>query len=150
MSDNWIIVIPDRPDFVPAAEAQERAVAHFRHLAPQAEEVRKEVTKEVRFIDCGANLSRIVCPHCGAELEMDWWQDLMDEESQAGFPIRSVLLPCCRKSGSLQTLEYDWPQGFARFSLEAMNPGIPDLSEDQLADFARILGCPVRKVLQHL
>lgn len=150
MSDNWIIVIPEKPDFVPAAEAQERAVAYFRRLVPQADEVKKEVSEEVRFIDCGANLSRIVCPHCGAELEMDWWQDLMDGEFEAGFPIRAVSLPCCGKSGSLQTLGYDWPQGFARFSLEAMNPGIPDLSEEQLAEFARILGGPVRKVLQHL
>ncbi len=31
-----------------------------------------------------------------------------------------------------------------------MNPGIPDLSEEQLAEFARILGGPVRKVLQHI
>lgn len=150
MSDNWIIVIPEEVAHVPAEDAQERAIALFRRIAPQADEVKKEVSPQARFIDCGANLSRIICPHCGAELEMDWWQDLMDEESEAGFPIRVVSLPCCGRPGSLQTLGYDWPQGFARFSVEAMNPGIPDLSEEQLAEFGRTLGCPVRKIIQHL
>ncbi len=150
MSDNWIIVIPENPEHVPTEDAQERAVALFRRIAPQADEVEKEMSEEVRFIDCGANLSRIVCPHCGAELEVDWWNDLMDEEYEAGFPLRVVSLPCCSRSGSLRTLGYDWPQGFARFSVEAMNPGIRDLSEEQLAEFSRVLGCRVRKVLRHL
>lgn len=150
MSDNWIIVIPEDADYVPNDDAQARAVALFRQIAPHADKVKKEVSDEVRFIDCGCNLSRIVCPHCGAELEMDWWSDLMDEETEAGFPFREVSLPCCGRAGSPRTLGYDWPQGFSRFSIEAMNPGIPDLSEDQLAEFARVLGCPVRKILQHI
>jgi hypothetical protein len=150
MSDNWIIIIPEEAAHVPSEDAQERAVALFRHIAPQADEVKKEVSPEVRFIDCGGNLSRIFCPHCGAELEMDWWQEQMDEEVEAGFPIRNISLSCCGHSSSLQTLRYDWPQGFARFSVEAMNPGIPDLSEEQLAEFEQTLGCPVRKVLQRL
>lgn len=150
MSDNWIIVIPEDADYVPSEEAQDRAVALFRRIAPHADEVKKEVSDEIRFIDCGANLSRIVCPHCGAELEMEWWQDLMDEESEGGFPLREVPLPCCGRASSLRTLGYDWPQGFARFSIEAMNAGIGDLSEEQLAEFGRLLGCPVRKILQHL
>ncbi len=150
MSDNWIIVIPEDADYLPSENAQDRAVALFRQIAPHADEIRKEVSEEIRFIDCGSNLSRIVCPHCDAELEMDWWSDLMDAESEAGFPFREVSLPCCGRAGSLRTLGYDWPQGFARFSVEAMNPGIPDLSEAQLAEFGRVLGCPVRKILQHL
>lgn len=150
MSDNWIIIFPDAAAHVPPEDAQERAVALFRLFAPQADEVKKELSPEVRFIDCGANLSQIACPHCGAELELGWWQDLMDAESEAGFPLRDVSLPCCGRSGSLKTLRYDWPQGFARFSVEAMNPGIPDLSVEQVAEFERALGCSVRKVLQHL
>lgn len=149
MSDNWIIIIPEKADHVPSEDAQDRAVALFRRLAPQADEMKKEVSDETRFIDCGANLSRIACPHCGAELGTDWWQELMDEKAVAGFPIRDVALPCCERPGSLQTLIYDWPQGFARFSVEAMNPGISDLSQEQLAEFGRALGCRVQKVLQH-
>lgn len=150
MSDNWIIVIPAKSDYVPDEGAQEQAVALLRRIAPHADEVKKEMSDQVRFIDCGANLSRIACPHCGAELELDWWQDLMDAESADGFPMRDVSLPCCGRSGSLQTLGYDWPQGFAKFSVEAMNPGIAGLSEEQLAEFGPVLGCPVRTILRHL
>ena len=150
MSDNWIIVVPEDPDYIPMEDAQDRAVALFRQIAPHADEVRKEVSHKIRFIDCGANLSRILCPHCRAELETEWWQDLMEEEFEAGFLFREVALPCCGRAGSLRTLSYDWPQGFARFSVEAMNAGIRDLSEEQLAEFARALGCPVLKILQHI
>ena len=129
MSDNWIIVIPEKSDYVPDEGAQDRAVALFRRIAPRAVEVKKKVSEEVRFIDCGGNLSRINCPNCGAELEIDWWQDLMDAEAEIGFPLRDVSLTCCGAPGSLQTLGYDWPQGFARFTVEAMDPGIADLSE---------------------
>jgi hypothetical protein len=47
-------------------------------------------------------------------------------------------------------LIYEWLQGFARFSVEAMNPGIPDLSDEQMRAFEKVLGCRVRRVLQHL
>ena len=150
MSDNWIIIIPESSDYVPDEVSQNRAVSLFRRIAPRADEVKKEATDEVRFIDCGSNLSSVSCPQCERELDFEWWQDLMDEEAEVGFPIRSVTLPCCGASGSLQTLRYDWPQGFARFSVEAMNPGIPDVSPEQMTEFQRALGCPVRKILQHL
>ena len=131
MSDNWIIIIPEAPDHVPSEDAQDRAVALFRSFAPDADEIKKEVSEAIRFIDCGGNFSRIVCPHCGKEVDQGWWDGAMDEEYAAG-------------------LTYDWPQGFARFSLEAMNAGIGDLSPEHLAMFETALGCRVRKVLQHL
>src|SRR5437762_3164094 len=128
MSDNWIIVIPEAADFVPSSEARRKAVELFRSLAPRADEVKELATEEIRFIDCGANLERITCPDCGAQLEIHWWQEKMGEEADAGFPLRSVELPCCGATRSLDQLKYDWPQGFARFSIEAMNPGIGDLT----------------------
>ena len=149
MSDNWIIVIPESPTHVPAEDMQAKAVSLFRELAPSADEIKNEVSDTIRFIDCGANLSRVICPHCRKELDIEWWQDLMDEEAEAGFPLRKFELPCCSASTKHDRLEYDWPQGFARFSVEAMNPGIPDLSPKQLADFESVLGCRVRKILQH-
>lgn len=150
MSDNWIIIIPESPDYIPDETAQARTVALFHEIAPNADEIKKELSEQIRFIDCGSNLSSVICPHCERELDFEWWQTWMDEEAEAGFPIRIASLPCCGAEGSLQTLRYDWPQGFARFSVEAMNPGIPDVSPERMIDFEGALGCPVRKILQHI
>ena len=150
MSDNWIIVIPEEPDYVPPVEARQKALALFQSIAPRADDVKEEASERVRFIDCGANLERVTCPDCNAAIDIDWWQDSMDEEADAGYPLRSLTMPCCGARRTVAQLKYDWPQGFARFSVEAMNPGIPDLTEEQLGAFGSVLGCRVRKVLQHL
>ena len=150
MSDNWIIIIPQDPEFVPSKQAQESAILFFQELAPSADEIKVKLSDRIRFIDCGSNLDRIVCPDCAGELELEWWQDSMDEEYEKGFPLRPLSLPCCGSQRTLQELAYDWPQGFARFSLEAMNPSIPDLEEQDLNRFSSILGCKVLKILQHI
>jgi len=150
MSDNWIIVVPEEPDFLPPLESRRKAAELFRSIAPRADEVKEQATQEVRFIDCGANLERIVCPSCGAELDIEWWQERMDEEAAAAFPLRPTPLPCCSASRTLAQLEYDWPQAFARFSVEAMNPQLGDLTDEQLRSFESVLGCRVRKVRQHI
>lgn len=150
MSDNWIIVVPENAKLVPSPDAQQKAIDLFRSIAPHADEVKAEVTEEVRFIDCGANLEKITCPECRKELDIEWWQDAMDEEADAGFPLKRSVLACCKAKLSLADLHYDWPQAFARFSVEAMNPQIGDLSDEQMHAFELALGCRVRKVLQHL
>lgn len=149
MSDNWIIVVPEDATYVPSIEGRRKAVELFRSIAPRADEVKEEASQEVRFIDCGANLERIICPGCGAEIGVDWWQEKMEEEADA-FPLKRLALPCCGAQRTLADLKYDWPQAFARFSVEAMNPGIRDLTDEQMRAFESVLGCSVRKVLQHI
>jgi hypothetical protein len=150
MSDYWIIVIPESADFVPPEDAQQRAVALFWRIAPGAEEVKAETTPNVRLIDCGENLEHIVCPACDSELDIYWWQDRMQEEVDSGYPLRTMELPCCQAQMRVDQLKYDWPQGFSRFSVEAMNPDIGDLTEENMREFERLLGCKIRKILQHI
>jgi hypothetical protein len=47
-------------------------------------------------------------------------------------------------------LNYDWPQGFARFRIEAKNPNLAKLPEETLHQFEEILGCKTRIILCHL
>jgi len=150
MSDSWIIIIPESPDFVPTQDAQQHAVALFWRIAPESEEVKAETTATLRLIDCGENLSQIVCPVCDKELDIYWWQDRMQEEADSGYTLRAMDLPCCHARVSADQLKYDWPQGFSRFSVEAMNPNIGDISEENMREFERLLGCKVRKILQHI
>jgi hypothetical protein len=64
--------------------------------------------------------------------------------------LEPAQLPCCAELASLAELTYEWPQGYARFSVEAMNPEIADLTSEQVRKFESILGCGVIKVLQHI
>jgi hypothetical protein len=54
------------------------------------------------FVDCGQNLERIGCRHCGAEIDTDWWGDFMDAYQEGGFATLAVEVPCC---GAATTLE---------------------------------------------
>jgi hypothetical protein len=150
MSDNYIILIPESPTFVPAAAAQEKAAELFRKLTGTTSEIESETSQQIRFIDCGANFEKILCPKCLTEISIDWWQDWMSEEADADFPLRPTALPCCGAKYNLNELNYDWPQGFAIFSLQAMNPCLPDLTSEQIKQFENLLGCMLRKILRHI
>jgi len=150
MSDNWIILIPTDPDFIPDQERQGEALSYFWEIAPNSDQIDVEASDGIRFIDCGANLTKIRCPSCRKEIDIEWWQDHMDAEFDQEDPLRPVALPCCKAMHGLNELHYHWPQGFARFSIEAMNPQIPDLSASQQQIFESILGCRTIKILQHI
>jgi hypothetical protein len=131
-------------------EARERAAEMFRAIAPVAEEIENKVTVGVRFVDCGANFERVLCPICGKELEMEWWNEQMDKDFDGEFKLNSVRVPCCRGEKTLNDLRYEWQQGFARFSLEVMNPNVGELTKDDVKAFETILGCPVKVIYQHI
>jgi len=150
MSDNWIIIIPESANFVPSEEAQRKAVDLLKRLAPNSWEVIAEATPKIRFFDCGGNFSHVICPTCGKDLDIYWWQDRMENEAEDGYPLSLIDMPCCAAKHRMDELRYDWPQGFARFSIEAMNPDIADLSEKDLSEFESLLGCKVRKILRHI
>jgi hypothetical protein len=147
MSDNWIALVPENPRFVPKAAQQRRARDRFAEIAPDADEI-----ETVQFFDCGANLERIRCPSCGSEISGDWWEERMDEDSDGedGFKLASYAMPCCGKKHTLHELAYEWPQGFGRFALDAMNPNIGTLEDKYKREFEKILGTKLRVIYQHI
>jgi hypothetical protein len=50
----------------------------------------------------------------------------------------------------LHELGYDWPQGFGRFALDAMNPNIGELDDRLKTQFEKILGTKLRVIYQHI
>jgi len=151
MSDNWIILIPEDPHHVPDQSRQEEAVCHFYSLAPDMDEDGLRVSERLLFFDCGANLQSIVCPHCGGEVSVDWWQEQIEDGYDEEFlSMRAYAVPCCGKAVTMADLKYDWPQGFARFGIEAMNPNIGELPAEEKARFEEILGVPLRVIYRHL
>jgi hypothetical protein len=150
MSDTWLIVFAEDPFYEPSNAAQTQALELFARLLPAADEVRSNTSPDVRFIDCGDNFENVSCPACGALLEIEWWQVQMEQDFDNGFRLRPLQLPCCGQVRGLHQLVYQWPQGFARFSMQARNPRIEGLSGADIQQLEAVIGGRVRTVWQHL
>jgi hypothetical protein len=150
MSDNWIALIPEDPHLIPDAEKQSRARERFAEIAPDADEIAIKVCKKIEFFDCGANFERVLCPRCRSEIPVAWWQERMADDYGNGFMLARYEMPCCNTLHTLHELVYEWPQGFGRFALDAMNPNIGKLEDRYKEEFEKILGTKLRVIYQHI
>ena len=152
MSDDILSVVPTDPRWQPDEAAGQRAEEVVRGLVatldgyvePEFETTWSEL---VQTVDCGANLSRITCPHCAGELDVDWFRDLGNDGE---LTTLDVVVPCCSTATTLDTLAYDWPCAFARFEIAVWNPSRQDFDEVDLAAVAQALGHPVTQVRAHV
>ncbi|SDW33766.1 hypothetical protein SAMN05216215_1002293 [Saccharopolyspora shandongensis] len=101
MSEDVLSVIPADPRWQPDRAAADRAAAVAARLAPgtaggASVEIRMTWHDEMTAIDCGDNLERIGCPHCGASIDLTWWSGLLEVLRGAGFETLAVQVPCCR------------------------------------------------------
>ena len=149
MSDNFLILIPSDPLYVPSPDSAQAANDYLLSVLPQADDIIWMLSDTVTFVDQGTNFERVSCPVCGVELSIPDWQQMMDAAYETQFADLNVTMPCCGAVGSLNDLHYEWPAGFARFSLEAFNPNA-DLDDHQRQTVEEILGCPVRKIWRHI
>jgi NAD-dependent SIR2 family protein deacetylase len=150
MSDNWIALIPEDPRLVPDQAKIQRARDRFAEIAPDADEIEVKISETVKFFDCGGNFERVRCPACQLEIPIEWWQNRMSEDYGDGFKLAAYQTPCCGAHSTLHELVYEWPQGFGRFALDAMNPNIGELEERYKAEFEAILGTKLRVIYQHI
>ncbi len=73
----------------------------------------------------------------------------MDKAYASAFEELAITLPCCGGTTSLNDLDYDWPAGFAKFVLEAMNPNVKDLDVEAVNRLEATLGCALRRIWTH-
>ncbi|MFJ7157152.1 hypothetical protein ACIQUQ_19680 [Streptomyces sp. NPDC101118] len=155
MSDDVLSVIPSDPRWQPDRDAADRVIALVTDLTPgvaHGVDVEIDVTWHdvVTVVHCGENLERIGCPLCRADIDAQWWGDLVAVRCADGFTTLSVEVPCCGGSTTLDVLDYDWPCGFARFEIAVWNPERPWFSEDELTALAERLGHPVKQIRAHI
>lgn len=151
MSEDVLSIIPTDPWWQPDPATGERAVALVRALEPgdpDGAHTWSELTwhEAVAPVDCGANLERIGCPHCGATVDIEWYAHLLEEHGEGGFTTLAVEVPCCGTATSLDALQYEWPCGFARFEIAVWNPERTWFTDDDLTAVAAALGHPVRQI----
>jgi hypothetical protein len=149
MSKNWLRYVPSDPHFQPTVSAAESARALLQTILPEAEEVTIELFENPAFIDPGSNWSGVCCSSCGADAEA-WWTEAMSTAAEQNFASLDTVAPCCQAKVSLNDLTYAWPAAFGRFVLDAMNPNVGRISDDQVNLLGNALGCSVREVSQHL
>ncbi|MFG3702186.1 hypothetical protein ACGF5C_30465 [Micromonospora sp. NPDC047620] len=155
MSDSYIRLIPTNPDWQPTHEAAAAAVAYVASLFSGADDAVEEVEYEfydrMTLIDAGENTSQIKCSRCGRDIGLDWLGDLVMGNGGSSFDHLDVTAPCCGAVVPLNSLHYDWPIGFARFEVSAMNPTRAqyELDAEELARVADLVGHPVAQILAH-
>ncbi len=85
--------------------------------------------------------------------------DLMDTALESDMCERHSVLPCCGAHVPLENLDYHWPVGFGRFSIEAWNPGVSwfrpnkELGEGETAllrELSAVIGSPSRVFWAHI
>lgn len=155
MSDNVLSVIPTDPYWQPNHPAAGRAAAIAATLAfgiPGNVDADVDVTwhDKLTVVDCGQNLERIGCPHCGASIDTEWWADLLETRDEDGFTTLVMEVPCCAAQTSLEALVYDWPCGFARFEIALWNPQCDWFTNEEITALADALGRPVRQIMAHI
>ena len=151
MSDNWICIIPKDPNVIPEIKIQKEAEKYFKSIVTQSDEIKTIVTDSIQFYDSGANFERIRCPFCQSEIEMDWWQEKMDNDSNGdGFKLNTFAMPCCNRTTNLNNLLYDFEQGFSKYCIEAMNPNIDELGSENIIKLKDILGIEIKVIYQHI
>ncbi len=74
----------------------------------------------------------------------------MDEDFDNGFKLAKYHTKCCMSAYTLHKMLYEWPQGFGRFALDAMNPNIGKLDDRPKDELETILGTKLRIIYQHI
>jgi hypothetical protein len=149
MSENFLQLIPPQPSYVPDENAVILAEQFLNSRLSEASEVYGEVSNDIRFIEAGANFESVSCPVCGKEISGEWWSAAMEEAHKSQFSNLDIVVPCCGSRTTLNHLNYNFPQGFARFVLTARNPGIPEFDEQTRDELERIVGCKLRVIWTH-
>lgn len=147
MSDYLVKIIPKNPVYsLPPKQADN--IIHVLKTHCQAEQITVSFYEFPTFIDCGSNLQKINCPHCGMEISFDWWNKVMTSASQQHFQNLSIITPCCERESTLNALEYDFPCGFARLEFAMLNP-VAKIGTKLRFAVEEMLGTPIRIIHAH-
>lgn len=121
MADNIVKLIPINYKF----KADTTKIIAARKLLESTlkyDDIKICMSEYPEFADCGSNFESVLCPVCGVNLNMGWWEEQMDICYEKNFSDLSVILPCCGACSSMNDLDYRMPCGFSRLRIELLNP----------------------------
>jgi hypothetical protein len=150
VSNGWILIIPRDPTYEPSDMAATRTHRYLIEQLPEAEEVLVERYDGIEFVHAGPNLDRLWCPLCQAELTVDWYYSCVGRAHKEQYRELAVEMPCCKGTGNLNDLGWNFPVGFARFALSARDPNVLDLTKAQMLELERLLETPITRIWRHM
>jgi transcription elongation factor Elf1 len=133
MSDTILKIIPSDPFYTCKEKIQQDVISLLSKFYSR-EQIELSVTDSVEFIDQGENFENVSCNLCGQLLEIEDWQNLMDI---------AFITTCCKKETSLNTLKYNSPAGFAKFTICLTNIK-SEPRANELSELIALLQCEVR------
>lgn len=98
------------------------------------------------FTNLEGGLEEALCPACGENIEEDFYDMVGDWAMAEGSP--PLTCPCCGAASDIREYRLDPPWGFSQIGFEFWNIG--DIDPEFTAEFASVLGEPVRVVWAHL
>ena len=147
MSSTVLKIIPANPTFVPVKIHEGNAKSLLtRFFKP--EQIEFITTDTIGFIDQGQNFESVACNLCGQNIEIEDWQNAMDEAYQTHFNDLAFVTPCCHEKTSLNDLTYHSAAGFAKFIIlisDAQN----EIPEKVIKELQIILETTLKTIWAH-
>jgi len=147
MSSTFLKIIPTNPSYIPDKIKQDNAIRFLSKLYKN-ERLTLFSTDTIEFVDQGENFDSVTCNLCNKTINIEYWQDEMDEAYKSHFKNLVFQTPCCKKKTSLNDLHYHSPAGFAKFVI-SIEDAENDLSEKDLKALQAILGIPLKIIWAH-
>ncbi len=148
MSEHIVKIIPKNPFYKGSVSALQ-SVKAFLERQIDCDDSEMTSAETPVFVDCGANLEKISCPQCGAELDFDWWGGAMGKAGEEEFMSLEAEMPCCKRIVSLNDLNYEFPCGFACCQICISNP--EQFEKDNVIEVVKSsLGTDVRNIEAHI
>jgi len=151
MIEEWGLIIPVDPTYVPNPSAQFKAMQLWAARDKQGSSKTIEVHAGVRYIPPtdSALLHTVCCPNCRRSIDSGWLEDAINLARTDGFKNLLTIIPCCGAFVSLNALKVTRgyaPFGFARFCMATHNPDPLSIGNITLKHLENILGCQLRVV----
>jgi hypothetical protein len=147
MTETFLIIIPNDPDFETTDEVAEAACVALEAMFPDADDISYDMFDEVRFIDPGVAFDSVHCPACGKDAD-PWWPAAMDKAARLEFDDLDIITKCCKAAMSLNDMKYAPAAGFARFAIVVEDASATTLTDSQRTAVETALGVGVRVVVQ--
>jgi hypothetical protein len=152
MLDEWGLIIPVDPTYLPSPAAQFRALQLWASRDKQGSSKTIEVHAEVRYIPpADGTLHAVCCPNCRRSVDPGWLEDAVNLARADGFRNLLTVIPCCGAFVSLNDLKMTKGHatfGFARFCMATHNPDPLSITNITIKHLESILGCQLRVVWQ--